>query len=340
MRLENIYKPIKEEISSVELLLNNLLGKVKNKTILNISRYLLDSPGKRIRPALVILCANALGGKPSINKSQLAKIASAIELIHMASLVHDDIVDHSSLRHSKPTINSKWGVDTAITMGDYLYSVAFDLISSCSNLDILRCISSATKSMCEGEFLQVTERDNLDLLKERYIIIVKKKTAGLFAASCQSGVLMANPSRSLQKSLGAFGLNFGIAFQIVDDYLDVVSEEKVLGKTPGQDIAVGEVTLPLLNLIESVPNTERENIKNILSFKRNRTTLEKIRSGLSCNNIAAKTKQSALFYMNLAKKNIDRLSSSAYKECLLNLADFVIDKGFYDKRDFSVAQKI
>ena len=151
--LTDIYDPIKDDLKNVDDLIRASFEKSENKSIVNMGRFLLETPGKRIRPALAILSAKSIEQGSSGDK--LAKIASAIELVHMASLLHDDVIDHSYLRHSKPTINSKWGKDVAITLGDYLYSVAFELISECGNSDIVRCMTSAAKEMCEGELMQV-----------------------------------------------------------------------------------------------------------------------------------------------------------------------------------------
>lgn len=346
MRLKYIYRPIEKELKNMEKFLEISLNKSKNRSILRINNFLLGSHGKRIRPALMILSAKAVSNDqdPAINH-QLIKIASAIELIHAASLIHDDVIDSSYIRHSRPTVNSKWGEDVAIALGDYLYSEAFELISCCGNMDIIRCISSATKSMCEGELLQVCERDNLDLLRERYMVIIKKKTASLFAASCEAGGLISrsghlNPVRNIdsegggeisngvKKALREYGLNFGIAFQIVDDYLDIVAEEQKLGKAPGQDIGVGEMTLPLLNLLESADQGEREELKALFAAKEGKERLPRIRSKLLKSRAGIKTKELTSSYMGLAKQNLDILSPSPYKESLIRLADFIMERGF------------
>lgn len=332
MRLKDIYSPIEKELRNMEKILESSLKKSKNQSILRINNFLLGSHGKRIRPALMILSAKAVSNNQnSVMSHHLANIASAIELIHTASLIHDDVIDRSYIRHSRPTVNSKWGEDVAIALGDYLYSEAFELISACGNMDIIQCISSATKTMCEGELLQVCERDNLDLLKERYIVIVKKKTASLFAASCEAGSLISNGGEPLKSALREYGLNFGIAFQIIDDYLDIVAEEQKLGKTPGQDIGVGEITLPLLNLLESVSEGEREELKVLLTAKKDKEHLQRIKSRLLRSNAALKTKELTSSYMNLARQNLDILSYSPYKESLIDLADFIMERGFNDK---------
>lgn len=327
MLLKEIYHPIKQELNSVEQVLRNSLRSSKYKSILEANNYLLYAGGKRLRPALVLLSAKA-SQRASYSRRILINIAAAIELIHMASLVHDDVIDHASLRHNKPTINYEKGAGVAIALGDYLYSAAFSLISTCGNQDVLHCISSATKEMCEGELLQVCERDNIDLLKGRYMVIVKKKTAALFAVSCRSGALISSFRKSLPNVLEEYGLNFGIAFQIVDDYLDLVGDEESLGKSAGQDIKAGEVTLPILNLLESLPLSEREKIKTLLASKRDKKSLERIKLMLFKSQVPAKTRKIALFFTNLAKKQIEPLANSLYKESLFNLAEFIIKRGF------------
>ncbi len=327
MQLENIYRPIKKELGSVEAFIGDVLNQSRHKSILEINNFLLEARGKRIRPALVILCAKASKELSSLDK-KLIKIATAIELIHIASLIHDDIIDHASLRHNKPTINYKWGDDVSIVAGDYLYSIAFDLISSTGNSDILKCISSATKALCEGQLLQVCERDNLNLLKERYFIIVKMKTASLFAASCQSGALISNPKSRLKIALKEFGLNFGIAFQIIDDYLDIVGVERFLGKAAGQDMSVGEFTLPILNLWESIPLEERRELEGLLATIKNKETLERIRQKLFDSGAASKTKNAANSFIISAKQGISFLPGSPYKDSLIGLSDFILKRGF------------
>jgi octaprenyl-diphosphate synthase len=328
MQLQEIYKPIRPELREVEKVLEASLSDAKNKSLLKVNRFLLESPGKRIRPALVILCAKANPRQAvSENKRALIEIASAIELIHTASLIHDDVIDHSDLRHNKPTVNSRWGKDVSITLGDYLYSLAFKLISQCPNKDILVCISSATKAMCEGELIQVVERDNLSLLKERYIMIVKKKTASLFAASCQAGAILSNSPRPLQSALRQYGMNFGIAFQIIDDYSDLMAGRQVLGKLPGQDIAVGEMTLPLLNLMRSVDKEKRSRLTQLLRSK-NQESFRKIKLELIRSRARQESRRIIFNYMDLAKEKLKALADTEYRKCLSALGDFILKRGF------------
>lgn len=327
MKLNDIYKPIEHDIPAVEKFIFSSLNRTNNESILEINKYLLESPGKRIRPALVMLSSKSVSGNGS-GIQQALKIAAAVELIHMASLIHDDVMDHSQFRYNKPTINYRNGGDVAIALGDYLYATASELITDCGNLDVIRCISSATMRMCEGEFIQVCERENINLLKERYINIITKKTASLFAASCGSGALISNGDTFFKDALMGYGLNFGIAFQIIDDYMDLVSEKKKLGKTPGQDLKVGEMTLPILNMLESASETEKKKLIKIITSRGDHGCLAEIKQRLLDSSALQKTKESALYYISIAKTKIEKIADSPYKESLLKLTEFVMDRGF------------
>jgi len=330
MKLEEIYRPIAGDLKTVEDSLSLAVKESKNRSILAISNSLLESPGKRIRPALVLLSGKAasMSKSGSCNRDELIKIATAIELIHMASLIHDDAIDEATIRHSKPTINAKWGDDVSISLGDYIYSKAFQLIGKCKNPDIFACISEAIYVMCEGELLQVCQRNNLDLSKDNYIVIIKKKTASLFAACCHVGSIMGNHDLNAQIALREFGLDFGIAFQIMDDCKDITSDEEVLGKWPGQDVIVGDMTLPLLTLLDAISTDGREKLKNMLESKMSETNLERIRSMLVDSDALFKTQEVVSSYINCAKERLKALADSDYKESLSQLADYITQRTF------------
>jgi len=324
MRLEEIYRPIKNELTEIEQMIRLSIESSANASILKMGGYLLRSGGKRLRPALVTLSARAtLGGGVSAVSKQVIKIASAVELIHLASLIHDDVIDHSKIRHNKPTVNAKWGDDVAVVMGDYLYSIGFDLISSCRNTDVLNCVSQSTRMMCEGELIQVCERDNLGILKERYITIVKNKTANLFAACCQAGVLAVG-QRTALGMLKGYGLNFGIAFQIVDDSLDLIGEMKDLGKVPGADFKMGELTLPILNLLSLGP--DKGKIRKLIAQKSSEKAFKGIRKMFLKSGALTKTIDDVRSYAEKAKKSLRGLSDSSFKESLCALADYIVDR--------------
>lgn len=323
MELKEIYQPIRRELTVVEQILEKNLKGTTHKSILEIGDYLLGAKSKRLRPALVILSAKASRQSTSFVERSVISVAAAMELIHAASLIHDDVIDHASLRHNKPTINSKYGQDVSIALGDYLYSIGFELISSCRNTDILSCVSQATKAMCEGELIQVCERDNLDLLRKRYYLIVKKKTASLFVASCQAGAMLANQNDAVHRALRGYGLNFGIAFQIIDDCLDLIGEEDKLGKSPGADFRMGELTLPVLNLLSQ--SKDKNRLIHLLRQTERPEVFKEIKHRFINSAALLKTREDTSIYIQKAKKHLCRLEDSCFKQGLSALADFIIE---------------
>jgi len=330
MKLEEIYRPITDELRTVEGFLARSVRESRNRSILSMGDFLLDSPGKRIRPALVILSEKAAsaGNHSGCSRQELIRIATAMELIHMASLIHDDVLDKAMMRRSKPSVNAKWGDDVSIALGDYIYSKAFELIGRCRNPDLFACVSEAIYVMCEGELTHVCQRNNLNLSKESYIVIVKKKTATLFAACCHAGTILGNHKPALQVALKDFGLNLGMAFQIIDDCRDIVSEQDSLGKLPGQDLIVGDITLPLLTLLKVSGSRDRDRAKELLKSNADGDSLREIKRMFVNSQAASLTRKTASSYIDRAKRRLDTLEDSQYRASLACLADY-ITKGPY-----------
>jgi geranylgeranyl pyrophosphate synthase len=326
--LGDIYEPIASDLKTVEELLKSCLSNSKNPSISAMNNLLLESAGKRIRPALVILSqkATSVDDKQTNGHRKLIEIAAAMELIHMASLIHDDVLDQATMRHTRPSINARYGDDISIALGDYIYSKALQLIAQCRNIDVFSCISEAICVMCEGELTHVCQRGNLELSKSRYIAIAKKKTASLFAACCHAGAILGNHSREIHRSLKEFGRNFGVAFQIIDDCKDVLGEESELGKRPGQDIIAGDITLPLLILSEVVGRDERAEIRNMLGAGNNKDNLERLRTMLVDSNALHKTRDVITSYLNTAREHLNSLTGSVYKESLGRLVDYTTQR--------------
>ncbi|MHC4645258.1 MAG: polyprenyl synthetase family protein [Planctomycetota bacterium] len=325
MRLEEIYRPIADELKTVEDVLVLSIKESKNRSILAMSDFLLESPGKRIRPALVILSEKAasVGTGNTCSRDELIRIATAMELIHMASLIHDDVLDRAVMRRSKPSVNAKWGDDVSIALGDYIYSKAFELIGKCKNPDLFGCISEAIYVMSEGELTHVCQRNNLDLSRESYIVIVKKKTATLFAACCHAGTILGNHRPALQAALKEFGLNLGMAFQIIDDYRDIVSEENILGRRPGQDLIAGDITLPLLTLLKVSDSRDRDRAKRLLESNTDGDSLREIKTMFVNSEAVSLTRKAASSYIDLAKRRLNTLEDSQYRASLARLADYI-----------------
>ena len=325
MNLEGIYQPIANDLKKVEYFLESSIKESRNQSILAMSGSLLASGGKRLRPALVILSekAAAAGKNSNCNHDDLIKLATAVELIHIASLIHDDVLDGAGMRRSKPSINARLGDDISIVFGDYIYSKASELIGRCRNPDVFECISKAIYVMCEGELIQVSQRGNLNLSKDNYIAIARKKTASLFAACCHAGTILGNHSQAVQTTLKEFGLNFGIAFQIIDDCKDIISEERVLGKHPGQDVIAGDITLPLLNLFGVVDDASRKEINRILASKIDESSVNKIRQMLMNSDALNLTQKTVRYYVTQAKRRLNEVYDSEYKRSLTYLTDYI-----------------
>ncbi len=218
--------------------------------------YICNTSGKRIRPALAILVGGAAGG---VNEDH-RKVGVILELIHMATLVHDDIIDGASARRSMPTANSKWGNALAVLLGDALFSHALTLATDFNSISICRKVGQAAREVCQGEIIQTEKRFDVTLTKEDYFRVIEMKTGALFAAATGLSAAVSGLSEGAEKSLSAYGMKLGTAYQIYDDCLDLVGAEDVVGKTLGTDLGRGKLTLPILNLLESLNDTRREAI--------------------------------------------------------------------------------
>jgi octaprenyl-diphosphate synthase len=329
VRLEEIYEPIAEELVEVEGVISSSMRDAGDETILELGDYLLSSPGKRTRPALVILCERAArGGVAGENGRALIETAAAVELVHMSSLIHDDVLDGAEMRHGRASMNAKWGDEVSIAFGDYVYAKAFELIGRSGSREVFACLSEAIRLMCEGELGHVCRRGNLDMGREDYIRMLEKKTASFFGACCELGVIVGGDKGEVRRVLGEFGFNLGMAFQIVDDCKDLMGEEDVLGKKAGQDVLAGDVTLPVLFLFELASESERTELKRLLKSGANGEGFRRIRELALNSEALSKSKEMAVRYLGLAKEQLGVLAESDYKVSLIRLADYITEMRF------------
>ncbi len=325
MTLKEIYSPVENELDDVVRSLEYFLSQSENKLILEINQFLLSNPGKRLRPAMVLLSAKAGSNNDIFHNNNLIKVASAIEMIHWASLVHDDVIDHSLIRHNKPSVNQKWGLEVSVALGDYLYSKAFELLASCRNMDMLYYISKVTSTMCIGELTQVRVRKNVSLMKQQYLSIIEKKTASLFSASCKVGAMLSNCEELVQSSLKDYGLNFGIAYQIIDDCIDLVGDRDDLGKPPGADFKVGELTLPIINLLAFYEN--KKELLHLISQRNDQDAFQIVKDRfIESKKVVNKTKEDIQTYIQRAKESLININNSVFKQSLISLTDFLIER--------------
>lgn len=229
-----------------------------------IGSYLLGSGGKRFRPLALLLTARAFGPLEDRRRERAVLLASVVEFIHTATLLHDDVVDNADLRRGSASANAVWGNEASVLVGDFIFSKSFRLMVGDGDIRILKVLSDATTQMAEGEVAQLIHTADVDLTEAQYISVVIGKTAILLAAACQTGAILAGAPGPAERAAADFGLKVGIAFQLVDDYLDYVSREADLGKQVGKDLHEGMITLPLLHALRSCTPAERQRVAAIL----------------------------------------------------------------------------
>ena len=321
-----IFAPIAKELDLIETTWQDCFKEATNRTVKKINGFFRDSSGKRLRPALTILSAGAVLGKnPKKFQEKLVNIASAIELLHTASLIHDDTIDEAAIRRNRPTINAKFGSPISIAFGDYVVSWALKLVSAVSDPVIFSCFALRTFDLCEGELIQIIERKNLEMSPSQYFSIIRKKTAALFALSAETGALVADPENSENAAMmREFGLNFGISYQIIDDIRDLLSDQIKLGKEPGADFQVAELTLPMIFLLKD-PKIGRE-VKRLFNSKDKSESFRKIVQMAAGSDALKKTRSQAKKYLDKTRKSAFSIPDSPYKNQLLSLVDWLGEK--------------
>lgn len=255
-----IFSVIAHELTQVELEFERQ-ARSNVQVIDYLGEYLRMSGGKRVRPALTILSNYAVGGDGSRYNS--IRMATVMEFLHTATLVHDDIIDKADTRRKRPTVNSLYGNETAVLMGDWLYMSAFETSLAERSLPVLDILTSVTRKMTEGEILQLTLLGDVDVSEAQYFEVLKRKTAYLFSASCEIGAILGGATEKQQTALRDYGLHLGTAFQLIDDLLDFTSNEEALGKAAGADLLGGKVTLPLIYLRDADPQA-RDLVRTVL----------------------------------------------------------------------------
>lgn len=296
--------------------LSNHSGPVKD-----ICQELLNAGGKRLRPLLACISGRLFQAE----QEDVVTCASAIELIHMASLIHDDVIDNSDTRRGMPSVNAAWGNHAAVLTGDFLFAKAFELLSASHLLPILKQIVDAVSSMCHGEIEQSLAKGNLTQSEAQYLERINKKTGKLIAASCTVGARLKGADPIKLVSLENYGKCLGYGFQIIDDVLDFSGDSQSLGKPVGLDLSQGNITLPLIKLLEHPTYNSR--IKNLLhKFPLTNEHIEEIIAALHESGAIEKAKQQAKAFIELAKEQLGVFQPSAEVTALALLADKVLDR--------------
>jgi len=318
--LNDIYAPIHKELKSFSEQLKTELAS-DDQLISEIHEHLLKMTGKFLRPALTILCSK-IENKDSPGA---VKLAAAIELIHTATLVHDDIIDDSELRRNLPSIYSKWGAEISIVSGDYLYAKAFLILAGLGDTWISQAFAACAHVICEGEMKQIEKRKSFLMSEEQYLKIIHQKTAALFQAACMGGAYLSGTPKESIENLGNYGFNLGMAFQIVDDCLDLIGETESLGKATGLDIYKNDVTLPLLYLFHGLGESERATLMAEVQND-GHDIFEKIKTLAIQKKAVEKAMTKAKDYIEQAIESLTPVKDSVYKESLYLLANYCVDR--------------
>ena len=294
------------------------------QVIAYIGDYLRRSGGKRVRPALTILSNYAVGGDGS-NYSSI-RMATVMEFLHTATLVHDDLIDKAETRRNRPSINSEFGNQTAVLMGDWLYMSAFETSLAERSLPILDILTAVTRKMTEGELLQLTLLGRTDVSEEQYFDVIARKTAYLFSACCEIGALLGGADLKTQTLLRDYGMNLGVAFQLVDDLLDFTGSEDVLGKPAGADLIEGKVSLPLIFLLQREPEM-RLAIQTIIGdADYERVSRGQLLEALERTGALGLAFERAAEYASAALAALDGLNHSPYAQILSSLPTYIVER--------------
>ena len=328
-KINNSYFQLKDSVEDKLLLVEE---KIKSKLISDVelvkkmTEYHLDTGGKRLRALLTLGSAKICGyskGTRDIN------LAACVELIHAATLMHDDVIDNGSVRRGKKTLNSVWNNHSSVLIGDYLLSRCFEMMVEDGNIEVLKLLSSTSSKIAQGEVLQLQHQGEVDMLEETYLKIISAKTAELFAAATKVGAILSDTKSKEKEALEFYGRNLGLTFQIADDTLDYNSELKLFGKKIGQDFYEGKITLPIILLFQKADNKEKERLKEIFSKNvRSKDDLECSLSLIKKYEIIKACYQKAEHYINLASNSLSVFSDSEEKSILENLTSFSLTRNF------------
>ncbi|NRP26647.1 MULTISPECIES: polyprenyl synthetase family protein [unclassified Marinobacterium] len=300
-----------------DYILNNLGSNVP--LVEKIAHHIVEGGGKRLRPLLVLLAANAAGYKGE----QHIPLAAVIEFIHTATLLHDDVVDNSELRRGNATANAQWGNAPSVLVGDFLYSRSFQIMVEIGRMEIMQVISHATTIIAEGEVLQLLNQRNPDTSEESYLQVILGKTAMLFEAATEVGAILADSSAENREALRLYGRHLGIAFQIVDDLLDYLSDSETMGKNVGDDLAEGKATLPLIHAMRVGSDEDRELIRQAIR-KGGLDDLSPVLEIVQRNGSIDYSRQKAAEEIDKAKNAIASLPDTSFKVTLNQIADLAI----------------
>ncbi len=328
-QINNSYFQLKDSVEDKLMLTEE---KIKTKLISDVelvqkmTDYHIKTGGKRLRALLTLGAAKLCGytkGSRDVN------LAACVELIHSATLMHDDVIDEGEVRRGKETLNKIWNNHSSVLVGDYLLSRCFEMMVEDGNIEVLKLLSSTSSKIAQGEVLQLQHKGEVDMLEETYLKIISAKTAELFAAATKVGAILSNSNKKEKDALEFYGRNLGLTFQIADDTLDYNAELKLFGKKIGQDFFEGKITLPIILLYQKLEIEEKNNLINIFSKDtRDKNDLDKTIASINKHKIINECYQKAQHYINLASNSLSVFENTKEKEILKNLTTFSLSRSF------------
>ncbi|VVC76318.1 Octaprenyl-diphosphate synthase [Aquicella siphonis] len=322
MPLESIRSLVSEDLQSTDrFIISRLESNIP--MVKDVIEYVLTCGGKRVRPLVLLLSARALNhqGQKHID------LAAVIELIHTATLLHDDVVDDSTLRRGHKTANTIWGNDTSVLVGDFLYSRAFQIVVDIKHDTVLDIFAKATPFIAEGEILQLVNCNNPDTTEQFYFDVIERKTAKLFEIAAQLGATLSTESAAHIEAMRLFGLHLGLAYQLIDDALDYSQSVKETGKNVGQDISEGKTTLPLIHAMRMSKGADLELMRNAIQTGTSKN-LDKILGIIESTDAIKYTAATAKQHALKAKEALSAISASPYRQALETLSDFVVSRTY------------
>lgn len=319
LSLPQLLAPIADDMKAVDAVIR---GRLNSEVVLirTIGDYIVGAGGKRLRPAMLLMVARAMGYQGTHHHL----LAGVVEFIHTATLLHDDVVDESDLRRGRSTANAVFGNAASVLVGDYLYSRSFEMMVETGSMPAMQVLSGATTIIAEGEVLQLLNVHDPDVSMERYLQVVRYKTAKLFEAAAQVGAIIAGASPDVEQAAAAYGRHVGTAFQLIDDVLDYSGEADALGKNVGDDLREGKPTMPLIHIMETGTPAQREMIQN--AIRTGEADFEAVGQAIRATAALEYTRQAASTEAELARQALAVFPDSVFQESLWKLCTFAVDR--------------
>jgi len=324
MQINDVFKLIASDMQQVNQFIESQL--YSDVVLINqISQYIINSGGKRLRPVIHLLCANSLRNGEKKLPQEAVKLAAVIEFIHTATLLHDDVVDESELRRGKQTANQLWGNAASVLVGDFLYSRAFEIMVSVNQMPVMEIMSHATNTIAEGEVLQLLNCNDASTTIDSYLQVIHCKTAKLFEAAAQIAAVIQNCDPAVIDAMAKYGMHLGTAFQLIDDVLDYSADQKDMGKNVGDDLAEGKPTLPLIYAMQKAPDDQAHIIREAIESG-GLDKIDDVMQTIKQTGSLEYTRNVARQEAELAKQQLQQIPAGPYRDALIGLADFAVTR--------------